>query len=157
MMVCSIEIWKDIPGYEGKYQASSLGRIRGPRGIKTPCLHRLRGYYFVSIGHNKTRDVHALVAAAFLGPRPQGHEIRHLNGNKTDNNVANLAYGTHDQNEHDKIEYGGKIKKLTEKDIRAIREMYKNGVQRKMIADMYGISLTNVWYVGTGRTFAWLQ
>jgi hypothetical protein len=54
------------------------------------------GYLSVGLSRNSKQRafyVHRLVAEAFLGPRPAGKETMHLNGDRTDNRVANLAYG----------------------------------------------------------------
>ena len=50
--------------------------------------------------------VHALVAAAFIGPRPDGLLIRHLDGNPRNNRVGNLQYGTGSENQRDAVVHG---------------------------------------------------
>lgn len=55
------------------------------------------GYYIMNV-EGKTRTVHSLVAEAFLGPRPYGYDIDHVNGTKTDNRAENLRYVTHQDN-----------------------------------------------------------
>lgn len=109
------EIWKDIPNYEGLYQASNYGRIRS-----LDCLVRCRnnhfrkkqgkilhptpyknGYLSVCIskdGRIKRTSVHRLVAKAFI-PNPLNKPcIDHINANITDNNVNNLRWVTHSEN-----------------------------------------------------------
>lgn len=98
------EIWKDIPGYEGVYQASNLGRIRGLdrtdisgrkwRGkILTQCV--CKGYKKVGLNHNRVNKqyfVHRLVALAFL-PKPEGYDqINHKDENPFNNKVENLEW-----------------------------------------------------------------
>ena len=89
------EIWKDVPGYEGRYQASNKGRIKRD-GLN------MKGYYtgksrraVVYLHKNKIRKqfyIHQLVAMAFLGHTPCGHKIdvHHKDGNKHNNNLSNL-------------------------------------------------------------------
>lgn len=109
------EIWKDIPGYEGRYQASNQGRVRSVdrrvrlvvHGIETtrfakgqilrpgPCQSR---HLSVAVGKGNSKHVHALVALAFYGPPPPGHEVLHLNHDPKDNRVKNLRYGTRGEN-----------------------------------------------------------
>ena len=102
------EIWKDVIDYQGIYQVSNLGRIKGlPREIlkngKYPfickekiiklCLNT-SGYYYVGLSENSltiSRTIHQLVAEAFLGHKPCGMKliIDHINDVKTDNRVEN--------------------------------------------------------------------
>lgn len=94
------EVWRDIPGYEGKYQASSLGRIRGPRTMHTPFQNH-NGYLIATLhmGGTKVRTgVHRLVALAFI-PNPESKpQINHINGDKTDNRPENLEWATCSEN-----------------------------------------------------------
>jgi hypothetical protein len=110
----SVEEWRIVPGHEQTYEVSSLGRIRSvPRPRTKGGLLKLktgkRGYLsvcFVTNGRQETHEVHRVVAAAFLGQRPDGHEVRHLDGNRIDCRVANLAYGTRSENQRDKRLHG---------------------------------------------------
>jgi NUMOD4 motif/HNH endonuclease len=104
----SDEIWKSIPGYEGFYEASSLGRVRrcdrsverksGKRVVKgrvlKPGTDRY-GYKFLTLCKNGVVQnilVHRLVMLAFVGNPPQGHEINHLDCDRQNNRLANLEY-----------------------------------------------------------------
>lgn len=104
-----MEIWKPIPG--SQYEASSLGRIRSPRGnILKPYNHGL-GYHLVGMKFDHepkvvTRTVHRLVALAFHGPRPEGLDIAHGNCIKTDNRPSNLRYATRSENLQDSFAMG---------------------------------------------------
>jgi hypothetical protein len=113
------EEWRPIPDYEDTYEASNLGRVRRTKGRGahgfydrvTILKQRVgkQGYYMLSLwrdGKPKTKMVHRLVAAAFLGPRPEGLEIRHLNDNKLDNRLVNLVYGTRSENKLDSVRNG---------------------------------------------------
>lgn len=110
-----MEIWKDIPGYEGRYQVSDEGRVRSlphrvrlvVRGKETTRLFPGRllrpgpqqsGHLSVAIGKGNSRQVHQLVLEAFVGPRPAGCEVLHLNHNPADNRLENLRYGTRSEN-----------------------------------------------------------
>ena len=101
------EIWKDIPNYEGLYQASNFGRIKSiqyfnhannkiyPREkILKPILNE-KGYCRVDLsksGESKRHRVHRLVAKTFL-PNPYNLlEVNHIDGNKQNNNVNNLEW-----------------------------------------------------------------
>lgn len=106
------EEWRVIPSFPD-YEASSLGRIKshrrgGPKILKGR-VNRF-GYWQVNVINPdkvaKTRPVHSLVAEAFHGPRPEGLDVRHLNGISTDCRPENLEYATTSQNMYDKVLHG---------------------------------------------------
>lgn len=116
-----MEEWRDIPGYEGRYQVSSIGSVRslawtvlvkrGTQLVQKAKKGRVlrqtsspRGYPCVSLfldGARRTGNVHHLVASAFIGPRPSGMFVLHANDKKDDNRVENLRYGTAKENYED--------------------------------------------------------
>lgn len=112
------EAWKWVVGLEGRYEISDLGNVRsyirkGHEGVPTASKLRPRvdDDYLVArladVGRKpRARLVHQLVAAAFLGPRPTGLVVRHLNDVKHDNRLTNLAYGTYGQNWDDAVANG---------------------------------------------------
>lgn len=112
------EEWKSIPGYEGLYEASSLGRIRSvlahPKG-RTPALHVLtpslhaNGYLNVGLrrdGQRKVIGLHRLVCAAFHGAPEAGMEARHRDNDPGNNAASNLRWGTHADNVGDTVRAG---------------------------------------------------
>jgi len=99
----------DIPGYPG-YKITKTGEVWSDHmgGWKKLCLDP-GGYLRVSLtldGVNRMRLVHQLVLETYRGPRPDGMEVRHLNGNPSDNRVENLTYGTHAENLRDIVLHG---------------------------------------------------
>lgn len=100
------EIWRDIPGYEGLYQVSNRGNVYSfPRngtngGVLAKCT--MRGEWTTAHlcrGNIKRKiHIHKLVMITFVGPRPNGMQINHKNGIKTDNRIENLEYCTPRQN-----------------------------------------------------------
>jgi hypothetical protein len=119
------EQWLPVVGREGEYEVSDQGRVRSmERTIeyvhgKTGKLCTRRapskvlsaaanptGHRYVVLGNRSSRTVHSLVADAFLGPRPDGWEVRHLNGQAYDNRPANLQYGTRSENAEDSKLHG---------------------------------------------------
>lgn len=115
------EIWKDIPGYEGAYKVSDLGRVRSllrvicrsngsPQTIRARLLKSrplASGHYHVALcycGRRIDRRIHQLVLLAFVGPAPRGKECCHRNGRHADNKLSNLYYGTHAANMGDTVD-----------------------------------------------------
>lgn len=93
------ELWRDVPGYHGKYRVSNLGLVCTTRGgfkMLKPSGHR-DGYGKLNLsyaGRQRTWHVHALVAWTWLGPKPVGCVVDHKNRNHDDNRVENLRYIT---------------------------------------------------------------
>lgn len=110
----SKEIWRDVPGYEGSYQVSNLGRVRSldrvvryvdgrtreyPGQLLVP-YHNKRGYAGVNLGKGAKhrRLVHRLVAQVFI-PNPQAKpEVNHRDGDPSNNRVWNLEWATPGEN-----------------------------------------------------------
>jgi hypothetical protein len=109
-----VEEWRPVSGFEGIYEISSEGRIRGVRrrgsagGLLTPSRHSA-GYWQVTLslcGIPTKRTLHSLVAEAFIGPCPPGQEVRHLDGQRENTLAVNLAYGTRSDNVQDAVSHG---------------------------------------------------
>jgi len=147
--------WRDVVGFPG-YQVNSIGDVKGPLKILDQRADR-KGYLSVSMRRNGVlhkRTVARLVAEAFLGPRPDGQQVRHKSGIKTDNCFSNLEYGTQADNEHDKRRHGTApiginhpSAKIDESHVRAIRARYvpyhaMNGAAA--IAREYGLTQNTV-------------
>lgn len=159
-----MEIWKEIPDYP-LYEVSNMGRVRswnngrwGRR--KTPLI--LKPFYSGNYRYNavgiynedgiSTPTIHRLVMLAFCGPRPDGMETRHLNGNKRDNRLSNLSWGTRTENVHDRNIHGTHNKgerhgmsKLTKKQVIEIRNLYSTGkYSYANIGKMFKVSRANI-------------
>lgn len=161
-----MEIWKDIPGYEGKYQASTQGRIRsldrllgtpGKKGFKHMKGRILRpgptrtGHLYVVLGHGAAGSpVHTLVALTFLGPRPRGADVCHNDGDPTNNNIDNLRYDTRSNNILDVYKSGGRWRKLSLEDMRAIIREPKSATCKEL-GVKYGVSAAVINKVRLGR------
>ena len=109
------EIWKDIPEYEGLYQASNLGRIKSLKRFrkgKNGCLISVKekilkpqinrtGYYIIELckqSIKKKYQVHRLIYEVFNGQIPEGYEINHLDERPVNNRLENLNLVTHKEN-----------------------------------------------------------
>jgi NUMOD4 motif/HNH endonuclease len=111
------EAWLPVPGYEGFYEVSDLGRVRSlPRwkvrgGILKPFTTGQAKYAAVTLysgskASARTWAVHVLVAMAFCEGHAPGLEVRHENGDKHNNAASNLSWGTHQVNQQDMIRHG---------------------------------------------------
>lgn len=107
------ELWKPIPGYEGLYEVSNMGRIMSlpKRGRYAEILRasHVRGYLVVGLhkdGRQLTKSVHRLVLEAFVGHCPEGMEACHYNDERTDNRLVNLRWDTRSENRKDNIRNG---------------------------------------------------
>jgi hypothetical protein len=94
MKIQSQETWKDIAGYDGKYQVSTFGRIKSERCFKALILNK-DGYYRVGLTHNgKTTNnlVHKLVWDTFSEQKsiPFKLMVDHVDNNKSNNHLSNL-------------------------------------------------------------------
>jgi hypothetical protein len=108
-----IERWLPIPGYEGRYDASSFGQIRSrlqARKILKQYPKKNKGTYLrvwlYKDGKRREHEVHRLIALTFHGKKPPGLCIRHLNGDDQDNHEWNLKYGTRKEDHEDRVRHG---------------------------------------------------
>lgn len=178
------EEWRAVPGYEGCYEVSDHGRVRSLsrrflNSYNPPRLHRIDGRVLTtnhrrggqgSAGYQsctlsdaagKRRDwsVHALVLLAFVGPRPEGQWVRHLDGDEDNNHLSNLAYGTPSENEADKVAHGDTPfgtrephAKLTDDAVREIRRL-AGTVSQRALAAQFGVHQGVIWRVVNRRSW----
>jgi hypothetical protein len=174
------EVWRAVPGYEGLYDVSSIGRVRrattrppwGWGGCKPGKLLRLsppapRGQgsaYFMVIlcnrGHERGWCVHKLVAMAFI-PNPENKpQVNHKNGIKADNRVENLEWVTAKENARHAVANGlinrrrgadHHQAKLTEHDVLAIRDAKRRGITGTALARAYGVKHNTIYAITNGR------
>lgn len=169
------EQWKPVVGYESLYVISESGIVRSKRAWRGD-YHEMtqspdiKGYLRVGItdenGHQKSRRVHILVAEAFIGPRPEGLQLNHKDGNKINNHWSNLEYVTASENSTHAVRMGlrhslrgvdHKMSKLTEEQVLEIRRRYRQGDDSVALAKEYGIDKSNVWMIATKKTWKHLE
>ena len=111
------ETWLPVISRPESYEVSSLGRIRCSRTgrVLKPTFSQGRATVTLLYGPRITTTVHRAVAEAFLGPRPDGCDICHGNGDASDNRVENLRYDSRSANIRDAVRHG----------------TYRNGQERK--------------------------
>lgn len=178
-----MERWLPVVGYEGHYEVSDLRRVRSvarvitrvmpdglvqhqrrPEKIMGQSTHGDRWYARVTLCvdyQRKTISVHTLVLEAFVGPAPDGMECRHLDGNQRNNRLGNLAWGTPDQNQADKVRHGTILKGervvqsvLTASDVVQVRRRYANGERQYRLARELGVSKATICRAIHGRCWA---
>lgn len=148
------EVWKDIPGYEGRYQASNTGKVKsmnyrhsGVPRILAPCSTR-SGYKYVEISNSdkkfKNHYIHRLVWKTFVGPIPEGLQINHKDENKSNNSLENLEIMTPKQN----VNYGTRTMRVALTQSKPIAkidmvtgEILKEYPSRKQAMKEYGPSI----------------
>lgn len=140
-----MEEWRTVPEFP-TYLAHSSGRLRHQRSRQdrkptdngaalTISLHD------VTTGGMTSRNLGALILSAFVGPRPIGATCSHLNGDYTDNAIANLAWESHRENCARKPAHGTHGVKLDEDAVRAI---LASTLSHRAIAAEYGVAYSNV-------------
>lgn len=168
------EEWRSVVGWEGRYEVSDYGRIRSKdmicgarsqgqalrRGrtlVQVPKQGRYLAVTFADGTRRVQRMVHDVVAAAFLGPKPRGCLTLHGDDDKGNNAVANLRYGTHKENEEDKLRNGNRClgerhpqATVTEITVRAIRAATGSA---KEIAARFDTTTAIVHQIRSGRTW----
>lgn len=157
--------YRTVPGFE-RYLVSNTGLVlNNEAGVFLKGKRGRYGHVQVKLRANpgaKPRwfGVHQLVLLAFVGPPPEGHEVRHRDGVSSNNQLANLTYGTARENQHDRKAHGtapagtanGRAK-LDEAKVRAIRVALSRGLNQYQIAAAYGIGQAAVSRIH--RRVAW--
>lgn len=91
------EEWRDMPGFEGRYQVSDLGRVRGPSGKVLRQQSINSGYLVVTFSTplgKKNQLMHRLVATTFVRNPDRLPEVNHDDTDKTNNRATNLEWTT---------------------------------------------------------------
>lgn len=148
-----MEKWKPVVGYEGLYEVSNLGNVRGldrllpdGRHWKGKQLKHAKfgnGYFFVCLMKNKTHRnelIHRLVAMAFLPNPLNAKVVNHIDGNKTNNKVSNLEWVTHSENQKHSARIGLRKTKLNIKTLEYIQDQILKGRSQQDIANELKVS-----------------
>lgn len=177
-------IWKDIPGYEGLYQASTTGDIKSihcaswvtNNGALKVCKPKLMKFYTDRDGYKRiglTKDskqttytVHSVILKTFVGKHPEYNHVNHLNGDRGDNRLDNLEWVSPAHNVDHAMKYGlfdhrgtkNNFNKLSEMDVIAIRLFDTYRLSRRFeLADRFNISRTTISNICNGTHWKWLK
>jgi hypothetical protein len=157
------EEWRSV--LSDRYEVSNLGRVRRKKSGRMLKLCTASGYPVFTACVNAVRKnvhVHVLVAEAFLGPRPPGKHINHIDGVKTNNRPKNLEYVTPAENcahsgrmglaasglrhgrytKPERTARGERHHKaiLTEEDVRELRRLRASGLTYSALEKMFGLA-----------------
>ncbi len=159
-----MERWREVAGYEGLYEVSDLGHVRsvdrvvrhhrgGPKNLVGKVLrpgpndrYGHLGVVLCKEGNQRSVAVHRIVMAAWVGPCPEGQEVRHGPNGVADNSISNLCYGTRSQNNLDKRRDGT---------VNGRRVKCSDGVEFTSLheaAEDSGCSYQNIWSVCNGKS-----
>jgi hypothetical protein len=172
--------WRAVVGFEGRYEVSPIGEVRtlltrvaAHCGTLMRTRSNQRGYPAVTLrdasGKTHCLTVHTIVARAYLGPRPEGMEVAHYDGTRTNARLENLRYATPAENQADRIRHGTTTRgdanpsrtrperlargerngssKLTDDVVLALRADHRGGMGQKRLARKYGISPATAWEI----------
>jgi len=159
------ESWKVIEDFPS-YAVSNHGRVRRvvPDKLNRPMkeLKRVindKGYYHLNLHKDGKQTIvrpHILVADAFIGRRPTSkHQVRHLDGNKLNNHVSNLAWGTDAENKADNMRHGikggtrGPHNSLTSQDAEYVRVSV---FPHTVLARVFGVTPAAIQGIRDGRS-----
>jgi len=196
------EEWLPVLGFEKSYEVSSLGRVKSldrlvphhnsstgmalRRGkILSPSRSSKYGHLKIKLGGGSVASqvsyhVHQLVLSAFVGPRPAGMEVRHLNGDPSDNRLENLAYGTRKDNANDMRLHGTDktralrvseskqgiatvwcerhgMAKLTVEQVKSMKKDFTEGMTATEACRKYNISQAHASKIRLGQAWARLE
>jgi hypothetical protein len=154
-------IWKDIPGYEGEYQASKCGRIKSIDRVIVTKNGQLRkykgserkpqkhssGYLAINLRQSDQHLWHRLIALTHHEKAADKSFVNHKDGNKLNNHSDNLEWSTRQENETHAYSTGLKnstgsnntMAKLNEKKVIEIRSLISDGIDKAIVAKQFNV------------------
>ena len=149
-----------VDGYD-HYFVTNRGRVFSTKYKRAYMLKPSEagyGYLFVNLSKNnkqKQRYVHHLVLEAFDRKREEREECRHLNGDRFDNRIDNLEWGSSKDNSHDCRKHGTTRSKLSDNTVLTIRKQYRQGKHTyKDLASVYDVHETMIGHIVRGEAWA---
>ena len=162
----TLEIYRDVPGFEGLYQVSDCGNVKSLRKNRLLKLQNLKGYkkvqLFLGDGHYVQWLVHRLVLLVFVGPSELC--VNHKDGCRTNNALSNLEYVTYSENNfhayriglatpHNTSRHGEacNLSRLSNCAVQEIRALAGKALQRE-IAQRFGVTTITIWRILNGQS-----
>jgi len=166
--------WAPVPGWENLYEASDAGEVRSigrfvparsgktafRKGRTLKAIAKNNGYLCVTLTDGVRRPqiaVHRLIARVFIGECPIGLHVLHNDGDKTNNAIRNLRYGTPAENHCDTERHGRRLKgsahpraKLTERTVIDIR---LSTAPASQVAKEFGVNVAHVYALRSRRVW----
>jgi hypothetical protein len=160
------ELWRDVLGWEGKYQVSSLGEIRHASGKQVGQWKSSQGYALARLSSPRaTVRVHRIVAAAFIQNPLQKPAINHIDCNRSNNKAENLEWCTQTENLRHSHRLGRMQKDywtgkrspsavLSDDQVKTMRIMYETGRWSfSQLGEVFGVSKRCVGRAISGETY----
>lgn len=155
---------RPVLNYEDRYAAGDDGRIYRIDGAEPRPMRpgvTSRGYETVTLcrgGSRKTAMVHQLVCRAFYGHPGEAAEVRHLDGDRRNNDPVNLDWGTIKQNRADRSALGRGEREqhhAAKLDAAAVARIRSSNLSQRRLAEQYGVSQSTIW--AARNTACWKQ
>ena len=159
------EEWKVVecnPNYSvsnmGEVMRITNGQGTYPGRISKPIVSTNYPRVFLSQNNKRTEHtMHTLVLTAFVGPRPEGKECNHKDGNKLNNCADNLEWISHLENMTHAYDIGIKSAKLKEGEVCLIKKLCKAKIPQRTTAKMFKVSQYAISKINTGKSWKHVQ
>lgn len=132
MFLNGVEIWRDVPGWDGKYMVSTFGRVKCfskcGENIKIP-QNNGNGYFYIQFmydGKVKNNYIHRLVAECFIDNKENKPQINHIDFNRSNNKLSNIEWVSIKENVYHST-INNRFKNANKKQSDVLKNKYKNG------------------------------
>ncbi|CAH9015325.1 putative NUMOD4 motif-containing HNH endonuclease [Vibrio phage 177E37-1] len=155
------EVWKPVEGFPS-HEVSSLGQVRN---CITGKMKAQRNSIYLSVSLWKdckgySRNVHRLVAKAFITNPDNKPEVNHIDEDKFNNCVGNLEWATRTENaKHSVYKTTGELcgtSKLKESEVLEIVDLFSNGWSQTDIASKFDVTNHCIYRIVRGKNWKWL-
>ena len=163
LKVLNKEVWKPVKDTQ-VYFVSNMGRVKSVKNGKERIIKLYSGGNYLSCnmyfsGKQKTIFVHSVVAQAFLGDRPEGYYINHIDGDKFNNKVTNLEYVTPSENATHAFDSGLSLSgerhpnsTLSDKEILIIKILCECGYSDKELSERFKVNIRTINRIRNGQS-----